>query len=32
MSKSENDEYTLPLIKGFELAEYRMLRDKAMRN
>ena len=32
MSKSEHDEYTSQLIKGLELAEYRMLRDKAMRN
>ena len=32
MSKSEHDEYTSQLIKGLELAEYRMFRDKAMRN
>jgi hypothetical protein len=32
MSKSEHDDYTSQLIKGLELAEYRMLRDKAMRN
>lgn len=32
MSANERIEFRNKLIKGLELAEYRMLRDKAMRN
>ena len=32
MSETERKEYNEKLRKGLELAEYRMLRDKAMRN
>lgn len=32
MSQSEMQKYNEELIRGLELAEYRMLRDKAMRN
>lgn len=32
MSKNEMKQYREELIRGLELAEYRMLRDKAMRN
>jgi len=32
MSQSEKKSYNEQLVKGLELAEYRMLRDKAMRN
>lgn len=32
MSKTEQESYNIAMIKGLELAEYRMLRDKAMRN
>lgn len=32
MSSSEKKQYMKDLIRGLELAEYRMLRDKAMRN
>lgn len=32
MSKVEQESYNAATIKGLELAEYRMLRDKAMRN
>lgn len=32
MSQSEMEKYKEELIRGLELAEYRMLRDKAMRN
>lgn len=32
MSKEEKIKYQEELARGLELAEYRMLRDKAMRN
>ena len=32
MSKSEKKQYMQELVRGLELAEYRMIRDKAMRN
>lgn len=32
MSTSEKKQYQADLLRGLELAEYRMLRDKAMRN
>ena len=32
MSSSEKQQYQKDLLRGLELAEYRMLRDKAMRN
>ena len=32
MSKDEKKQSMQELIRGLELAEYRMLRDKAMRN
>lgn len=32
MSQNEINKFNEELIKGLELAEYRMLRDKAMRN
>ena len=32
MSQKEIHKFNEELIKGLELAEYRMLRDKAMRN
>lgn len=32
MSRSEKQQYQKDLLRGLELAEYRMLRDKAMRN
>lgn len=32
MSQNEMHKFNEELIKGLELAEYRMLRDKAMRN
>ncbi len=32
MSQNERSAFRDKLIKGLELAEYRMLRDKAMRN
>ena len=32
MSTSEKKQYQEDLIRGLELAEYRMLRDKAMHN
>ena len=32
MSNSEKKQYMQDLVRGLELAEYRMLRDKAMRN
>lgn len=32
MSKSEVEKKTREFTRGLELAEYRMLRDKAMRN
>ena len=32
MSQNERKTYREELIKGLELAEYRMLKDKAMRN
>lgn len=32
MSKTEQELFNTTMIKGLELAEYRMLRDKAMRN
>lgn len=32
MSQSEIKKFNEEVIKGLELAEYRMLRDKAMRN
>lgn len=32
MSINERKEFREQLIRGLELAEYRMLRDKAMRN
>ena len=31
MSSSEKQQYQKDLLRGLELAEYRMLRDKAMR-
>ena len=32
MSSTEKQQYQQELLRGLELAEYRMLRDKAMRN
>jgi hypothetical protein len=32
MSSSEKQQYQKDLLRGLELAEYRMLRDKAMHN
>lgn len=32
MSESEKKQYRKELVRGLELAEYRMIRDKAMRN
>lgn len=32
MSESEKKQYRQELVRGLELAEYRMIRDKAMRN
>jgi hypothetical protein len=32
MSSSEKKQYMQDLVRGLELAEYRMLREKAMRN
>ena len=32
MSSTEKQQYQEELVRGLELAEYRMLRDKAMRN
>lgn len=32
MSTSEKKQYMDDLVRGLKLAEYRMLRDKAMRN
>jgi hypothetical protein len=32
MSSSQKEQATQDLIRGLELAEYRMLREKAMRN
>ena len=32
MSTSEKKQYQADLLRGLELAEYRMLRDKAMHN
>lgn len=32
MSESERKQYMQELVRGLELAEYRMIRDKAMRN
>lgn len=32
MSESEKKQYMQELVRGLELAEYRMIRDKAMRN
>lgn len=32
MSESEKIQYRQELVRGLELAEYRMIRDKAMRN
>ena len=32
MSNSEKKQYMQDLVRGLELAEYRMLRDKAMHN
>ena len=32
MSSSEKQQYQKDLLRGLELAEYRMRRDKAMRN
>lgn len=32
MSTSEKKQYQEDLVRGLELAEYRMLRDKAMHN
>ena len=32
MSKDEKKQFMQELVRGLELAEYRMLRDKAMRN
>ena len=32
MSSAEKKQYMKDLVRGLELAEYRMLRDKAMRN
>ena len=32
MSSVEKKQYMKDLVRGLELAEYRMLRDKAMRN
>ena len=32
MSSSEKKQYMQDLVRGLELAEYRMLRDKAMHN
>lgn len=32
MSESEKKHYMQELVRGLELAEYRMIRDKAMRN
>jgi hypothetical protein len=32
MSTNEKKQYQEDLLRGLELAEYRMLRDKAMRN
>ena len=32
MTSEEKQQYQKDLLRGLELAEYRMLRDKAMRN
>ncbi len=32
MSESERKQHMQELVRGLELAEYRMIRDKAMRN